>query len=67
MSNKTTQIQMSINFLKTYINSKKNEHRYTMLEDSIETILRDYKSVKQDLNLKNEIIIKLAIKGIKDE
>lgn len=57
-----------IDGLENYILAKKQNHEFTMLEDYIEKLLNEYKKVKQDLKLKNDIIVKLAIKGlIKDE
>ena len=48
--------------LEKYLNSKEGD--YTGLEIYIERLLEDYKKVKEDLKLKNEIIIKLAVKGL---
>lgn len=57
-----------VDMLENYILVKKENHEFTNLENAIEKLLNEYKKVKQDLKLKNDIIVKLAIKGlIKDE
>lgn len=57
-----------IDMLENYILVKRENHEFTMLENAIEKLLNEYKEVKQDLKLKNDIIVKLAIKGvIKDD
>ena len=61
------EIQTAIEYLDYYLFEQKEKHNFTMLEANIEKVLNEYSKVKKDLKLKNEIIIKLAIKGIKDE
>lgn len=57
-----------VDMLEQYIFEKRNNHEFTMLEDNIEKLLDEYKKIKQDLKLKNDVIIELAIKGLsKDE
>ena len=55
-------IERVIDVLERYLRSNKDD--YTELEISIEKLIEEYRKVKEDLKLKNEIIIKLAMKGL---
>lgn len=55
-------IERVIDVLERYLRSNKDD--YTELEISIEKLIEEYRKVKEDLKLKNEILIKLAMKGL---